>query len=149
MLIRNSATEPQPVPNEPGEWMRFRRLSPRKLQAIYDKRQEDGIARLRELGSDSPRILELAEQFARVAAAPGAEPATKRSAPDPVHMFDRTLLLMGGIAAWSYKEPDGRPSELTEDNVDDLDYEASYWAAREILKLNHLLPEEAEADRKN
>ena len=129
MLVRNIVSAEIEIPNEPGQWMKFRRLNARRIAECTEKRQMDSMQRMKALGKEGMELIR------------DAAGSRKDASPsDPVDSYDRDLLLKYGIVAWSYDAP------LTElDSKDEgLDAATSAWAAKEILRFNNLLPEEAE-----
>lgn len=141
MLVRNLYSAQIDIPNEPGQWMKFRWLNSRRIAECVEQRQIDALERMKALGSDGLALI-------REAAASNKD---KENNPvvvaDPVDSFDQELLLKYGIAEWSYAAKD-IAAELSSDDGG-LDPKTAKWAVREILKLNGLLPAERETDLGN
>ena len=126
MLVRNLLSPKIDIPHEPGQWMQFRRLNARRIAECTDKRQMDALSRMKALGADGLAMIRDAQDAKKDAPKPKA---------NPLDAYDTELLLVKGIAAWSY---DGDPkTELTSDDGG-LDPKTSAWAAAEILKFNGL-----------
>jgi hypothetical protein len=149
MLVSKMQSDPMPVPGEPGAWMKFRRLTPKRLQDIIDARQGAALTKMAELGEGALAIVTEMKQAAKEAAIKAAEAAAKgqpatdtpRPASNPLLSYDRTLLLVGGIAELGGGTYDGVPIDAA--TVDDLDVDTSAWAGTEILRLNRLLPDDS------
>jgi hypothetical protein len=81
-----------------------------------------------------------------------ADAAIKAAQRNPLNAFDRTVLLHGGVKAWTYVEDDGTPIPVTPATIDDLDPEAGDFFAEQILRLTKpslfLSYDEAAADQK-
>ena len=123
MLTNKSRlTEQVAIPHEPGEWMKFRALSWRDLQAA----REAQMARaLREVAGLSPQAFEFLENQTEQQGA-------------SVGQFDQTVMLRSGIAAWSYGEP------VSPEAVDRLDERTAEWAYGEIVRRNVIARAEGE-----
>ena len=123
MLTNKSRlTEQVAIPHEPGEWMKFRALSWRDLQAA----REAQMARaLREVAGLSPQAFEFLENQTEQQGA-------------SVGQFDQTVVLRSGIAAWSYGEP------VSPEAVDRLDQRTADWAFAEIVGRNVIARAEGE-----
>ena len=123
MLTNKSRlTEQVAIPHEPGEWMKFRALSWRDLQAA----REAQMARaLREVAGLSPQAFEFLENQTEQQGA-------------SVGQFDQTVMLRSGIAAWSYGEP------VSPEAVDRLDQRTADWAFAEIVGRNVIARAEGE-----
>lgn len=140
MLIRNLVSSQIEIPNEPGQWMQFRRLNTRRLAECGEKRHMDALNKMKALGADGLALI-------RDAVANRKEDDPKNEAPsNPLDAFDRDLLLRYGIAAWSY---DANISTELESEDGGLDSLTSDWAATQILKFNGLLPDEWNAELGN
>jgi hypothetical protein len=138
MLVRNLFSPQIEIPNEPGQWMQFRRLNSRRIALCVERRQSDALNKMKELGSDGLALIRDA-----------AKSRDKDKDPvvvDPLDAYDRDLLLTFGISAWSY--PADVTTELSDENGG-LDAATSEWAAREVLKFNGLLPAEKDAELGN
>ena len=111
---KSRLTEEAPIPHEPGEWMKFRALSWRDLQAA----QEAQMARaLRDVtGLPSQMFEALQGQSAQQGVL--------------VDQFDQTVMLRSGIAAWSYGE------SVSPETIDRLDERTAEWAYAEIVRRN-------------
>ncbi|MCY3801109.1 MAG: hypothetical protein OXG46_05990 [Chloroflexi bacterium] len=111
---KSKLTDQVGVPHEPGEWMKFRALSWRDLQAA----EEAQMARaLREVAGLSPQAFEfLQNQAVQQQASAG--------------QFDQTVMLRSGIAEWSYGEP------VSPEALDRLDRRTAEWAYGEIVRRN-------------
>ena len=133
MLIRSIVSPQVPIPNEPGEYMQFRRLNDRRLNECMDKRQTDAMMRMVKLGADAMAVIRSAQEGRK------KEEDEKPAVADPLDAYDRALLLKYGIASWSYDAP---LSELDEEGGG-LDITVSKWAALQILEFNELLPDTA------
>ena len=115
-LLTNKSrlTEQVSIPHEPGEWMKFRALSWRDLQAA----QEAQMARaLREVAGLPSQMFEALQ----------GQPAQQGVLVD---QFDQVVMLRSGIAEWSYGEP------VSPEAVDRLDERTAEWAYGEIVKRN-------------
>ncbi len=123
MLTNKSRlTEQVAIPHERGEWMKFRALSWRNLQAA----QEAQMARaLREVAGLTPQAFELLQNQAERQGA-------------SVDQLDQTVVLRSGIAAWSYGEP------VSPEAVDRLDQRTADWAFAEIVGRNVIARAEGE-----
>ncbi len=119
---RSNLTEQAAIPHEPGEWMKFRALSWRDLQAA----REAHMARaLRQVAGLLPQALEvLQDQSVQLGAS--------------VDQFDRAVMLRSGIAAWSYGDP------VSPEAVDRLDPRTADWAFAEIVQRNVIASAEGE-----
>ncbi len=78
----------------------------------------------------------------------------KQKLMDPLIGYDRHMVLLAGIAGWSYTDkPDEKPLKVTPERVADLDDEAADFIAREILRLTKpalfATAEELKAQQKN
>lgn len=111
---RSRLTEQVAIPHEPGEWMKFRALTWRDLQAA----QEAQMARvMREVTGLPPQAFEfLGGQAEQPEAAVG--------------QFDQAVMLRSGIAEWSYGEP------VAPEAIDRLDAKTAAWAYGEIARRN-------------
>ena len=136
MLVRNVISEQFEIPGEPGQWMKFRRLSGRRIADCSDRRQQVAFDKMRAMGPD-------ALAFIRGAS---SEDKTEKKAQDPMDMYDHDMLLKLGIASWSYGE---NVAEALADEEGGLDAATSKWAVHKILEFNGLLPEEKEAELGN
>jgi len=132
MLVKNLISDEIPIPGEPNQWMRFRRLNSRRIAECSDKKQMDSMQRMKTLGKEGMELI-------RDAAAGRDKTAAAKA--DPIDTYDRDLLLKAGIHSWSY-DADIKTELESED--DGLDAKTSEWAARQILEYNNLLPEVAE-----
>ena len=123
MLInRSRLTEQVAIPHEPGQWIKFRALSWRDLQAA----QEARLARaLRQAAGLLPEALEVSQNE-----------SVQRGT--PVVQFDQTVVLRSGIAAWSYGEP------VSPEAIDRLDQRTADWAFAEIVGRNVIARAEGE-----
>ena len=115
------------LPHEPGQWVEVRQLSGSQLERAREARSLRAIEIARAMG---PELL-------------GAQISTEDRAAavavrDPLNDYDRTMLLLAGITAWSYQEP------VSPDSIADLDDETMELIARELLP-----PDRSEAARKN
>lgn len=129
--------------------MRFKLITPNQLQAVVDERSRKAMEKMKAAGLNAADIMQTAEAArAARAAHPEPEPVAPEPKPKPptifqvVNAYDRTLLLATGIAAWGGGCYDG--IEVGPATVDDLDASTSFWAAKQILALNRLIPEGVE-----
>jgi hypothetical protein len=143
MLVRNLFSPQIEIPNEPGQWMQFRRLNSRRIALCVERRQTEALNKMKELGADGLALI-------RDAAATRDKSQDDLNKPkpvaDPLDAYDRDLLLTLGISAWSY--PADVTTELSDENGG-LDAATSEWAARQVLKFNGLLPDERETELGN
>lgn len=95
---------------------------------------------------------EFRRQLADALKGQDTEEAFKQARRDPVHGFDKYIVLKAGIRAWSYTEADGTPIPVTPEAIEDLDVDTVEYVAREILRYTKptlfMTSEEAKADQK-
>lgn len=138
MLVKNLISDPAPIPHEPDQWMRFRRLNVRRLSACVDARQSKAMDRMKVMGADGLALVRDARK--------GKDDDDTPS--DPIESYDMDLLLSMAIAEWSYGPAEQIKAEL-ESEDSGLDPVTAKWATREALKFNGLIPEEADAKMGN
>ena len=115
MLTNKSRlTEQVGVPHEPGEWMKFRALSWRDVQAAREAQMARALSRATGL---PPQALEFLQNQAVQQGASADQ-------------FDPTVMLRSGIAEWSYGEP------VSPETIDRLDGRTAEWAYGEIVRRN-------------
>lgn len=111
------------IPGEPGEWMKFFKLSAKKLRKAADAKQA--------------RIFETIPAEACAAIITASERARNNSdndngddASDPAAEYDHETLLKLSLDSWSYKTPPGN------DPSDQIELPTLEWAANEIVSLS-------------
>ena len=118
---KTSLTEQVAIPHEPGEWMRFRALSWRDLQAAQEARR----AAVFEVAAKLP-----AEVIQNLQ---GQSPDE-----DEAGRYDKVSMLRSGIAEWSYGD------SVRPETVDRLDQKTADWAFEEIVRRNVIMSAEGE-----
>lgn len=144
------------LPFDPPQTVTIRKLPGRHLEAAARERVFSRMEAMRRMGGPSfQRELQAAiaeEEREAEAAGPATSelesaPAPAAVEPDPLLGYDKDVLLVRGIAAWSYPEP------VTPELIEDLEADAAEWIAREILRLTKpslfQTAEELEAATKN
>ncbi len=140
MLVRGIFTDQIPIPHEPGEWMKFAKLSWRQLRVAEEQSTDDSIEKVRKMGGETfTAITGVKTERDKDA----VEKAKKRAA-DPVNAYDFDKLLAMGIKDWSYTEEvaktDTEPATTRgaeiKSRIGDLDYETVEWAARQIISYS-------------
>lgn len=138
------------VPFDPPHTVTIQRLAGRHLAKAASAHQMAAIESYRELGgAEFQKELEaLGDQAAK-------EEAVRKAAADPMHGYDRDLLILHGLKSWSYTDEADPATMLaiTAEAIADLTDDAAEWLAREILRYTKpslfQTAEEAEADVKN
>jgi len=141
MLI--AVTEKVEIPDEPGEWMRFRALSwgqRQQAREIAKTRAMDEAKRTMDLmrlmaGEDAD--INAAVDEARAKRAAKVDPDEDESEPDVLGQYDPATVVDYGIAEWSYTERKTKPS-------DQLSPETVEWAARQIMERNTRPPSKSQ-----
>ncbi len=128
-MLTSRITKEVPIPHEPGEWLRIRRLPGKKLEEAREEKTRQALVRCRAMGGEAIKQLQETSR----------EEATQTLAADPFAQHDTDTLLRAGIIAWSYEE------KPTPQNIEDLDEQTRQWAAREIFALSFV----TEDDSKN
>lgn len=80
----------------------------------------------------------------------GKSTAVAKAARDPVHAYDKHIVVQYGLKAWTFTEDDGTPIPITPEAIEDLDPDALEFIAREILRWTRpsLFTEDAKAAQK-
>jgi len=122
MLIKTGGDHQErvPIPHEIGEWFELRRLNWSQWERAEQVALEAQTRQLRNMGEDIAAIILNGRGERRT----GAESALTK--------YDRRMVLLSGIAAWSYED------EVSAETIGTLDPTTVEWAHREILRLNGL-----------
>jgi len=112
------------IPHEPGEWMEFRELGWKTLEAAREIRSRNSLLNVRDLGPEFLKSLTSTED----------SPEVKEV---PTDTYDKGTLLRTSILNWSYIVP------CTEANIDSLDPITAAWAFDEIIKIHFPTEDEA------
>lgn len=134
-LIKTS--EQITLPDDADQWLQFRQLTKRQLDAAFDVAREASAGWRRQLmdgikatGGDPMAELEKARQKAMASGAEIEEP-------DPLTVYDACAVVDAGIIASSYGEALGdRPSDALEPSTVE-------WAARQILGMSARPPQKS------
>jgi len=108
------------VPHEPGEWIEFRELGWKALDAAREVKSRNSLMSFRDLGPDFLKTLTESPD--------GEAPVEKKE--NPVDTYDKSALLRASIVNWSYTAP------CTESSIDNLDPVTADWAFNEIIKIH-------------
>lgn len=123
MAVKSSVTHKFDIPHEVGEWMEFKELGWRTLEAAREAKTRVALMNFRDLG---PEFLRDTQKRTEEAEAKPAEPAKE----DVSDTFDMSILLRSSIIAWSYPEP------CNEANIDELDARTARWAMKMIAEIH-------------
>jgi hypothetical protein len=128
MAVRSTVTHKLDIPHEQDEWIEFKELGWRTLEAAREVKARNSLLSFRDLGPE----------FFKTITTPTEGDAKKAPevAADPAETYDMSLLLRSSIVAWSYSVP------CNEENIDDLDQRTASWAFKEIIKIH--FPKEAD-----
>lgn len=109
------------IPHEPGNWMKFRTLSWKKLKKARKKQEKENREIIKDFGAEFMKVLRTGDE----------EKARKLLEKQQYHVsnFDVETLLNEGIAAWSYEE------DIIPENIDELDERTAQWAAQTLIDL--------------
>ncbi len=141
MLI--AVTEKVDIPDEPGEWMRFKSLSwgqRQQAREIAKTRGMDEAKRAVEMMrmlADEDADIEKQVDEARAKRDAKMDPDEDEAERDVLGMYDPATVVDYGIAEWSYKEAKTKPSEQ-------LSPETVEWAARQIMERNTRPPSKSQ-----
>jgi hypothetical protein len=139
VLIRN-ITPTIPIPHEPGNTLTLRKLTRKQARKATEKRQEQAIGRVRDLGG-AKFVQELqdlkTEQIAE---------QEKQDAADPLAGMDEDALLEMGLVGWS---GENYPEAFSIAAIDMLDEKTARFAAAQIVALYKGTLDSEEAARKN
>jgi len=131
MAVRSTITHKLDIPHEPNEWIEFKELGWRTLEAARETKARNSLMSFRDLGP---------EFFKTITTPTPVEGDAPEKAPeaeaDPTDTYDMSILLRSSIVAWSYSVP------CNEGNIDDLDQRTASWAFKEIIKIH--FPTEAD-----
>lgn len=136
-----------PLPFDEPHTVTIQKLAGRMLEKARQVNQQASVDALRRMGGATfQRELGAVGDPAVVAAA-----VAKRQA-DPLHTYDRYVVLAKGITAWTYDEALTPVEVVDEDGtktlriaaIDDLDEEAADFIARAIMALTRPARDEAE-----
>jgi hypothetical protein len=138
MLIK-----PEPVrrdiPHEPGEWMKFRRLSAKRIRKARKARDVENLEVVRVLGGEFAKAFQDDEKdpVAAKRKQKQALAALKEFEWD-ISNFDCAVLLEMSLDSWSYPDPPGPEPD------DQIEEQTLNWAGEEILALSRPRTKEAE-----
>lgn len=132
------------LPTDPTETITIQRLS----GGVVERAQ---AAHLRSVVSGrTPRGW--AGVFQKILASGLATTAdAEKAIRDPLAGYDREVLVVGGVKAWSYTDEAGKPRPVTAEAIADLDDEAMEFLAVAIMTLTKpaLFAVDPAADQKN
>ncbi len=120
---KTSLTEQVAIPHEPGEWMRFRALSWRDLQAAQEARVTRALQDAANMSSELLSTLKSQLDAREIEAK---------------QRYDEAAILQAGIADWSYD------TAVTSESIDLLDQPTADWAFGEIVGRNVIASAEGE-----
>lgn len=132
MLVSFLPPVPRDIPHEPGEHMLLRKPSGRVVEEARRIVESEGRRSVRDFGAEIVKAF-MADRNEDAAVAK-VRKLQKASAYD-TDQFDRETLLKGGIVAWSYRDLDGKPIEVTATAIEALDEQTAQWALEEIVAL--------------
>lgn len=136
-VFTSRVTKSLDIPHDAGQSVVIRKLAPRHLHAASKEAQRAAIADMKAMGvSFLKELRELKD-----------EDVEQAKTADPLLTYDKELLVLKGVASWSYDAP------VNEETVADLDEETQDFIAREVLRLSRpaafQTEQEIEAERKN
>lgn len=105
------------IPHEPGEWMEFRELGWKALDAAREVKSRNSLMSFRDLGPE----------FLKSLSSPNDEAPAKEN---PGDAYDKSVVLRTAIVNWSYS------AACTENNIDNLDPVTADWAYDEFIKIH-------------
>ena len=120
---KTSLTEQVAIPHEPGEWMRFRALSWRDLQAAQEARVTRALQDAANMSSELLSTLKSQLDAREIEAK---------------QRYDEAAILHAGIVDWSYD------AAVAPENVDLLDRPTADWAFRQLVDRNVISSAEGE-----
>ena len=137
MLIDNKPIRVE-IPNEPNQWMEFRRLSYKAFKAARKAQQGENLEVIKALGGEFVKAMQKGDP---------TEEARVRSRMRELEYdrsnFDAAVLLHESLMAWSYRDGDDKPLGIEE--AGSLITESTMvWAADRIIAISRP-PTEAEA----
>ena len=124
-IFASYVTRIVPLPFDEPQTVTIQKLSGKALEAARQARIADSMEFVRSLGGAAFGR----ELAAATAGREGAAEVTAGGDADPLRKYDRTMVLVKGVKAWTYEEP------LTPDRLDDLDEQAADFLFRAILEL--------------
>lgn len=131
MAIASKQTIQREVPHEPGNLFEFRRISWTQEEQARRRREKDQRDDAKAWGIDWVKALSDPEQEKQ------ARKILKANRYQP-QAFDTMTLLKAGIAGWEgeeYEDADGKPFEVDEDTLSELDALTTDWAVEQIIDL--------------
>lgn len=132
-MLVNSLSEKIDIPHEPGAWIQVKPLT---FAARESARQKAKLRMYEEMRAVSAMAASLPDDVRKRSAekAESAEPKER----DLLAEYDADTVVDGALAAWSYDEEIGKPSEQ-------LDAATLEWAALTILERNVRPPANGQA----
>jgi hypothetical protein len=119
MALSSKLTKQLEHPDEPGATFTIRKLSHHMVMMATDAKRDAALDLMKRLdGVTLPT------------------PALGDTVQEPAQTYDRSVVLLHGITAWSYDEP------LSATAIDDLDEETAAWLFAEIIAFSLKTPDE-------
>lgn len=131
-------TKEIPIPGFPGETAVIRQIG-------YAKKREAQRAAMKDAAALMSEFQALASIVNTPEAAKVAEKAKADAQDDPLAGFDPLTVLRSGVVSWTLKI-DGRPAQVTDETLGDLDPDIMTGIAREIMRFSK---REERAEQKN
>lgn len=150
MLVHN-LTDKFPIPHEPGEWLRLKRLSGKQVRACKEAVGDSALDKMRRMGGEVVRAINqtLDEETERRLAEHKARQKAEGVKPDRLKGFDIGKVIEDGLVGWSYKDAkSGEPIPFSADARDTLDPKTERWAAEQILEFSDAFEDETVAEKK-
>lgn len=138
MALVSTETFEVEIPHEPGETMNLRAVAWITLAAAEEARAERQLASAHAVGGDLMKAMDEISRRRKEEEGEGAGPtlaeiisaAAEEEESDPWDPdgFDTEIILIAGIAGWSYK------TKCNRNAIRSLDRETADWAKAEILE---------------
>lgn len=136
MQIRALVSDPIDIPNEPGQWVKLRRLGRTRMRAAATAYLVGAVTRINDMGGpEALKVLRSMKEDANPLKDTLKEETEKADA-DPLNSFDEDTLLNAGVESWSYTDATGAIAPVNAETLDQVSANTAKWMARTIVAFS-------------
>jgi len=130
------------IPHSDGDWFEFIKPSWLRLKKAKKAVQREGFDDMKAIGPEMmDALLAAADKGGKKAVEQVLE--AERYA---LSSFDMGVLLRSCVRAWSFSGADGKPADVNDENVNELDEQTATFMAQTIIDSVKPLDEEQEGE---